>query len=78
VTGYSLAPIDRRYLVRHWGSAYKISGDCRTAVRRDNGQSVTAETPVGLRDAIRADYQAREVPRDSTRRGAHGRVYPVG
>ena len=53
---------DLRY---HWGEAYVItlvSGMFR-AVRRDDGSAVTASTPGHLIAEIRADYQARPVPR---------------
>jgi hypothetical protein len=68
MTGYSLAPVDLRFLIRHWGSAYRItgSGGRWRAARRDGLGEVTAQSPAGLLDVIRADYQARPVPRDGT------------
>jgi hypothetical protein len=51
-----------------WGEAYRI-GCYGTrgwwAQRRDNlGDDITADGPDGLRDAVRADYEAMRVPRD--------------
>ena len=49
----------------HWGSAYKITSRNAMfrAVRRDDVSAVTALTAESLRTEIRADYQARPVPR---------------
>jgi hypothetical protein len=51
----------------HWGSAYIIS--CHgagfwIAQRRDTRETLRAETPLGLRDEIIADYTARPVHRE--------------
>ena len=51
----------------HWGSAYVISchrADLWMARRRDTRETLRAETPLGLRDMIIADYTARPVSRD--------------
>jgi hypothetical protein len=50
----------------HWGEAYAIY--CHglgnwTAQRRDTRETLRADTPLGLRDRIIADYAARKVPR---------------
>lgn len=50
----------------HWGEAYVIS--CAEpgnwiARRRDTHETLRADTPLGLRDKIIADYVARKVPR---------------
>lgn len=58
-------------LQHHWGSAYMISHpapDAWLAQRRDDYQSLTAATPRGLLELIRADYLARPVPRMRPRR----------
>jgi hypothetical protein len=51
----------------HWGSAYVIThpepGEW-IAQRRDTRETLRADTPTGLRDAILADYMARKVSRD--------------
>lgn len=50
----------------HWGSAYLISHPnpgVWLAQRRDDRQMVRATNPEKLRQAIRADYAARPVPR---------------
>lgn len=75
MTGYSLAPINLRWLIRNWGSAYRITGSGGTwrAVRRDGLGEVTATSAVRLRDAIRDDYAACEVPRDAPR-GSRGNL----
>jgi hypothetical protein len=50
----------------HWGEAYIINclapGNW-TAERRDNHATLRADTPLGLRDMIIADYTARSVLR---------------
>jgi hypothetical protein len=51
----------------HWGSAYIIN--CLAAgrwiaERRDTHETLRADTPLGLRDKIIADYTARPVTRD--------------
>lgn len=51
----------------HWGSAYIISchgSGLWIAQRRDTRETLRAETPLGLRDRIIADYTARPVSRD--------------
>jgi hypothetical protein len=51
----------------HWGSAYIISchgAGLWIAQRRDTRETLRAETPLGLRDKIIADYTARPVSRD--------------
>lgn len=52
-------------LVFHWGAAYEISEGLGVwrAVRLDNGVTLVAGSPEGLRDCIRTDYDARPVPR---------------
>jgi hypothetical protein len=50
----------------HWGSAYIINRlglDWWTAERRDTHETLCADSPLGLRDKIIADYTARKVPR---------------
>jgi hypothetical protein len=50
----------------HWGSAYVIAwtGDGKwVAQRRDNRESVTADTPEELIRRIRRNYDANPVPR---------------
>jgi hypothetical protein len=51
-----------------WGEAYRIGHDPVRgwwARRRDNlGGDITADGPDELREAVRADYGARRVPRD--------------
>ncbi len=52
----------------HWGEAYLIDylGDWRwIAQRRDNRETLTAESPEELRNLIIADYTARPVPRQT-------------
>jgi hypothetical protein len=56
------------YLRFHWDTAYAISclGAGRwLAQRRDNRQTLRADTPYGLRDLIIQDYQAQPVAYDS-------------
>jgi hypothetical protein len=59
----------------HWGSAYIISCH-RTglwiAQRRDTRETLRAETPLGLRGTIIADYTARPVSRDLPGRACAG------
>lgn len=52
----------------HWGSAYLITGAAGhwIAMRRDNGQTLTASGPEELRELIVEDYEARPVARDLT------------
>ena len=53
-------------LMWHWGEAYAISRhgpDLWVAQRRDTRETLRADTPLGLRDKIIADYAARPVPR---------------
>jgi hypothetical protein len=48
----------------HWGEAYLINcprPGTWTADRRDNGETLLDETPLGLRNKIIADYIARKV-----------------
>jgi hypothetical protein len=50
----------------HWGEAYMINcprPGTWNAARRDNGEMLLDQTPLGLRDKIIADYIARKVPR---------------
>ena len=59
----------------HWDSAYIIS--CHgtglwIAQRRDTRETLSAETPLGLRDKIIADYTARPVSRDLPSRACAG------
>jgi hypothetical protein len=54
-------------LMWHWGSAYIIGchgAGLWIAQRRDTRETLRAETPLGLRDKIIADYTTRPVPRD--------------
>jgi hypothetical protein len=54
------------YLRWHWGEAYRIhffEPDRWMAQRRDDWGTLTAQTPLDLRDAIVADYRARPVGR---------------
>lgn len=54
----------------HWGEAYIIvhpEPDFWLAERRDNHETVRAESPEGLRDAILADYLRYPVSRDVVR-----------
>jgi hypothetical protein len=58
---------DLAYLTWHWGAAYEITyrlGQYR-AVRRDDGAMIRADSAGDLLDAIRQDYAARPVPRES-------------
>lgn len=51
----------------HWGSAYLISHpalDVWLAQRRDTRETLRADMPTALHDAILADYMARKVSRD--------------
>lgn len=51
----------------HWGEAYVISHpdhDVWIAQRRDTHETLRADTPLGLRDRIIADYLARKVSRN--------------
>lgn len=57
---------DLAELMFHWGSAYLISHPepgVWLAQRRDDRQMVHATNPEKLRQAIRAYYAARPVPR---------------
>jgi hypothetical protein len=49
----------------HWGSAYLIEhlGSRWIAQRRDSHATISADSPEGLLEKIRADYAARRVPR---------------
>ncbi len=50
----------------HWDTAYVIfhpEPDVWVAARRDDHATLYASTPLGLRDKIHADYQARPVSR---------------
>jgi hypothetical protein len=49
-----------------WGDAYQIerTADGVRAGRRDGGGWITAKTVEELEELIRADYNARPVPRD--------------
>jgi hypothetical protein len=50
----------------HWGSAYLITGagEHWIAQRRDDGRTLTASGPEGLREMITEDYEAQPVSRD--------------
>jgi hypothetical protein len=64
---YVITPLaDLRH---HWGDPYEISGirGHWRAQRRDDGTTLTADSPEGLREAIIEDYFARPVPRDFDR-----------
>jgi hypothetical protein len=52
----------------HWGSAYLITGAAGhwIAMRRDNGQTLSASSPDELHTLIIEDYEARPVARDLT------------
>lgn len=52
-------------VIFHWGSAYRIDqdGDGFTAIRRDTGAMLRAESPERLDELIRQDYIADPVPR---------------
>lgn len=53
-------------LRHHWSGAYEIinpAPDVYVAIRADGRRSLKADTPGGLREAIRADYAAEPVPR---------------
>lgn len=56
----------------HWGSAYLIhhlGPDLWLAQRRDHSRAVVkAEDPETLRERIKADYEAKPVPRKQERR----------
>ena len=50
----------------HWGEAYLLANPepwVWIAVRRDTRETLRSDTPLGLREAIIADYTARKVPR---------------
>ncbi len=50
----------------HWGSAYIVSNPeigVWVAQRRDDRETLRADTPMGLRDKIIENYCARGVPR---------------
>jgi hypothetical protein len=51
----------------HWGSAYLITGAAGhwIAQRRDDGRTLTASSPDGLRDLMIEDYAERPVSRDN-------------
>jgi hypothetical protein len=51
----------------HWGSAYMITGAAGhwIAQRRDDGRTLLARGPEGLRELMIEDYGARPVPRDA-------------
>jgi hypothetical protein len=52
----------------HWGGAYAIlhpRPDVWIASRRDNWETLRAESPGELRDKIHVDYFTRKVPRQS-------------
>ena len=55
----------------HWGEAYLIhclAPGIWTAQRRDNRETLRAETPLGLREQIIADYSAEPVGREVRQR----------
>lgn len=59
-------PVTLTELKHHWGSAYRITYDgrgCWSARRRDGRGMFTARSGTELRDKIRLDYAADEVPR---------------
>lgn len=47
----------------HWQDAYEIDCDPWRAARRDDGRQLQADSSEELLTAIRADYNARPVPR---------------
>ncbi len=50
----------------HWGDAYLIhffGPDTWVAQRRDSHETMSADSPVALREKITADYNARPVSR---------------
>ena len=51
----------------HWGGAYLITGMSghRLAQRRDDGQTLSASGPDGLRELMAEDHAARPVPREA-------------
>lgn len=59
-------------LCEDWGSAYQITRTpgqehpYRAERRDDPAVTLTAASPGGLRELIRADYLARSVPRETT------------
>lgn len=60
-------------LIWNWGDAYDIRemGDGSiTAERLDDGTVLTAGTAAGARQVLRADYNARPVPRQAATAGA--------
>jgi hypothetical protein len=67
--GSRTADADELEALRYgWGEAYRIGWDAVRgwwANRRDGlGRDITAEDPGALWEAIRADYDAKPVPRD--------------
>ena len=50
----------------NWGGAYLITaaGGHWVAMRRDDGQTLTASSPEELREMLAEDYRSRPVPRD--------------
>ncbi len=57
----------------HWGGAYLISffePDKWVAQRRDNRETLRADSPADLREKITADYTAHPVSRQSDDRQA--------
>jgi hypothetical protein len=63
-----VSDVDLAYLIHHWSDAYEINMRRRRyeARRRDDGTVLTADSAGALLDLIRADHQARPVPRDTT------------
>ncbi|MGA2828737.1 MAG: hypothetical protein ABSF03_21755 [Streptosporangiaceae bacterium] len=59
-------------VILHWAGAYRIGygRDQWTAMRRDTGRLLTADTLAGLERAIKADYRDRPVPGDFDPSGA--------
>ena len=51
----------------HWGGAYLITGMSGhwLAQRRDDGQTLSASGPDGLRELMAEDYPACPVPREA-------------
>lgn len=51
----------------HWSGAYRINylpgNDTWIAQRADDGATLTADSAFALREAIKADYAERPVPR---------------
>lgn len=57
---------DMQALAWHWGDAYEFTWARGTyiATRRDNQRSLTSTSVTWLWELVRADYQAKPVPRE--------------